>query len=289
MQLDHAVVNTQYALDRAQTCFEALGFNLTERGYHSLGSINHLMMFGTDYLELIGLPDTPAQPGQARPTRAGVSDAPVGINGLVFKTDSADATYEHLKKIGMAGDPPKSFTRPVTLLDQQQTREASFRTVHVRPDCFKAGRVYFCEHHTPELVWRSQWQRHDNGAGSIAAIVLVTSDPAQQASAFATLLKTSTEQIANDEFQLKSDAFAIEVMTPAIYRQQYGQVCGDTAREGSFFGALKIRTSSQQVVQSAAEKLGYPLQIEQVDSAAERTLVRQPDFDTVLTFVASST
>ena len=29
---------------------------LTERGYHSLGSMNHLAMFGTDYLELIAVP-----------------------------------------------------------------------------------------------------------------------------------------------------------------------------------------------------------------------------------------
>jgi len=289
MQLDHAVVNTQYALDRAQNCFEALGFNLTERGYHSLGSINHLMMFGTDYLELIGLPDTSTEAGQARPTRSGVSDAPVGINGLVFKTESADDTYAHLQKIGMAGDPPKSFTRPVTLVDEQETREASFRTVHVRPDCFTAGRVYFCEHRTPELVWRKQWQHHDNGAGSIAAIVLVTSDPAQQANAFASLLNVSAEQISSDEFRISGDAFAIEVVTPASYRQQYGNVCGDAVREGSFFGALKVRTDNQQVVQRAAKELDYPLNIEQVDSASERTVVRQPDFDTVLAFVASST
>ena len=55
-QLDHAVINVHFGMDRAEPLFQTLGFTLTPRGYHSLGSINHLMMFGTDYLELIGLP-----------------------------------------------------------------------------------------------------------------------------------------------------------------------------------------------------------------------------------------
>ena len=73
--------------------FAAQGLSLTDRGYHSLGSVNHLGMFGTDYLELIGLP----APGTGEPVkRAGVSDAPYGINGLVFKTDDADQLFRHL-------------------------------------------------------------------------------------------------------------------------------------------------------------------------------------------------
>ncbi len=286
MQLDHAVVNTQYALDRAQTAFEALGFHLTDRGYHSLGSINHLMMFATDYLELIGLPETPSQAGRPRPTRAGVSDAPLGINGLVFKTNSADATYKHLQKIGMAGDPPKSFTRPVALAGDQQAREASFRTVHVRPDCFPAGRVYFCEHHTPDLVWRSEWQHHTNKSHSIAAIVLVASEAQQQANAFATLLQESVQSASDDEHLIACDGFTINVITPSVYERQYGPVTQESAREGPFFGALKIRTADQTAVQGAASQLGYPLHIETAGSAAGRTLVLQPAFNTVLEFVA---
>ena len=281
MQLDHAVVNTQYALDRAQTAFEALGFHLTDRGYHSLGSINHLMMFATDYLELIGLPDKPAHAGDPLPTRAGVSDAPLGINGLVFKTDSADASYEHLQEIGMAGDPPKSFSRPVALAGDTQIRDASFRTVHVRSDCFPAGRVYFCEHYTPELVWRSEWQSHANTAHSIAAIVLVAQEARQQASAFATLLGSTVESVSDDEIQIKCDGFVINVMTPSVYAKQYGSMTQDRNREGSFFGALKIRTADQSAIRRTAGEFGYPIHV----SSADHTLLLQQEFNTLLEFV----
>lgn len=62
-QLDHVVINVHFAMGLAEPLFEALGFTLTPRGYHSLGSINHLIVFGSDYLELIGLPESGAGGG----------------------------------------------------------------------------------------------------------------------------------------------------------------------------------------------------------------------------------
>src|SRR6185437_15593295 len=51
--LDHVVINTLFDMDRAAALMSQLGFTLTPRGYHSLGSFNHLVMFEHDYLELI--------------------------------------------------------------------------------------------------------------------------------------------------------------------------------------------------------------------------------------------
>ena len=163
--LDHVVFNVRFEMDRAASLFETVGFQLTDRGYHTLGSINHLMMLTTDYLELIGLPSP-----DSKPTRADIAAAPYGLNGLVFKSADVHETYEHLKSIGMAGDPPKSFSRPVQLDDGEV--DASFRTVTVRSDVFSAGRVYFCEHLTPEYVWRPEWQTHANSASALRGFVL---------------------------------------------------------------------------------------------------------------------
>ena len=69
--LDHVVFNVRFEMDRAESLFETVGFQLTARGYHTLGSINHLMMLTTDYLELIGLPSP-----DSKPTRADIAAAP---------------------------------------------------------------------------------------------------------------------------------------------------------------------------------------------------------------------
>ena len=60
--LDHVVINARDDMDRAADIYRRLGFTLTERGYHSLGSMNHLAMFGTDYLELIAVPKGATSP-----------------------------------------------------------------------------------------------------------------------------------------------------------------------------------------------------------------------------------
>jgi len=54
--LDHVVINVRDRIDEGADTFRRLGFTLTPRGYHTLGSMNHLAMFGTDYLELIAAP-----------------------------------------------------------------------------------------------------------------------------------------------------------------------------------------------------------------------------------------
>ena len=56
LNLDHIAINVKENMDEAYKLFSELGFTLTPRGYHTLGSINHSMVFKNDYLELIGTP-----------------------------------------------------------------------------------------------------------------------------------------------------------------------------------------------------------------------------------------
>src|ERR1700684_3661859 len=113
--LDHVVINVRDRIDEGADTFRRLGFTLTPRGYHTLGSMNHLAMFGTDYLELIAAP-----PGATQ--RPGIVEAGVPLL------------------------PPGEFSRPVAL--PEGTRDAVFRTVRLKPGTVAAGRLYFCHHFT---------------------------------------------------------------------------------------------------------------------------------------------
>ena len=60
--LDHVVINVRDGLDAAAALYARLGFTLTPRGHHTLGSSNNLAILGTDYLELLGVqPAAPAR------------------------------------------------------------------------------------------------------------------------------------------------------------------------------------------------------------------------------------
>src|ERR1700728_219908 len=165
--LDHVVINALFDMDSAAALMSQLGFTLTPRGYHSLGSINHLMMFEGHYLELIGLPL------QTEVLRREVLDSPLGLNGLVFKASDIDACISQLRESGLTMLEPQSFSRPVTIDGVEHL--ARFRTVRTAPQLFEAGRVYYCQHYTPELVWHRPWMSHSNGVRALSELVIVTS------------------------------------------------------------------------------------------------------------------
>ena len=51
--LDHVVVMVD-GIDAAQRQYEKLGFQVQPRGFHrKLGTANHLMIFDTDYFEIV--------------------------------------------------------------------------------------------------------------------------------------------------------------------------------------------------------------------------------------------
>jgi catechol 2,3-dioxygenase-like lactoylglutathione lyase family enzyme len=233
--LDHVVIDVRDRIDEAARCFTSLGFHLTPRGRHTLGSVNHLGMFATDYLELLGFAEDGA-------TRAEIVRFPVGLNGLVFKTADADAVYREAAGAGLPVLPVQSFSRPVVL--DGATHDARFRTTRLDPAGVPMGRVYFCEHLTPELVWRREWQAHPNGASMIARVVVSAPDPQRTARLFrglfgdAAVVGRGTGQI------VRAGTAEVELSTPDAVAAEFGAAAAKPAGRTEYLAALGIRVRS---------------------------------------------
>jgi hypothetical protein len=232
---DHAVINVRERMDEAVERFQHLGFYLTPRGFHTLGSINHLMVFDADYLELVGVPAASA------PIRAEIASSPIGLNAWVLRTRDADALRVELLERGFEATPPLSFSRPVEI--EGRKVEARFRTV--RLERFEsAGRVYFCEHGTPQYVWQSEWCDHRNGARGIAGAVVVVLDPKVRATAYARLLGDSAIEIHADGARIRCGDATLDLVTDAALTAQYGRCAPEAAGRASYMAVLRLRTSS---------------------------------------------
>jgi Glyoxalase-like domain len=170
-QLDHLVIDVHDRLDEGEKRWKALGFHVTPRGRHSLGSANHLIILGTDYLELLGWEKGPA--------RADLVGFPIGLNGLVFRDWDHRQTYAEMQKNGVPVTEPRSFHRPVELEDGSIAGDAKFTTTRLEPRTGFDGRTYFCQHDTPELVWREEWRKHPNSAYEVYRVVIAAADPAK--------------------------------------------------------------------------------------------------------------
>ncbi|MGE5169645.1 MAG: VOC family protein [Rudaea sp.] len=274
--MDHAVINVRDDMDRAVERFGALGFTLTERGYHSLGSINHLMVFDADYLELVGLPVRAAR------VRREIAESPVGLNGLVFATADAARLHDRLAARGVPMEPVVAFDRPVTL--DGIVQRASFRTVRLAPGYAQGGRVYFCEHETPHLVWRREWQRHRNGVHGLAEFTLVLPEPAREAARYAEITGAAPRPRASDEIELAFRACTVRLVTPGAYQARYGACAADPGGRDAFMGALALRTSALARVRECLAAASEAFDV-QGRPARRITLGAASAYNTVLEFV----
>src|SRR3569623_874467 len=139
----HAVLNLHYDLDAGEALFRALGINVTPRSFHTLGSMHNLIVFGTNYLELIGL-----DPSNPHP-RKELLDWPVGLNGLVYGSDDIDVTAARLRSGRLPVLEPKAFSREVVI--EGMADEARFRTDHLEPGY--ADRFRFTQLPEQSLSW----------------------------------------------------------------------------------------------------------------------------------------
>jgi hypothetical protein len=233
--LDHVVIDVRDRIDDAMRCFSALGFQLTPRGHHTLGSANHLAMFATDYLELLGF-------GEDGATRTEIARFPAGLNGLVFKTTDADLVHRHSAEAGLPVLPVQSFSRPVAL--DGATRDARFRTTRLDADKIAMGRVYFCEHLTPDLVWRAEWQAHPNGARAIARVVVATADPQRTAVLFRDLFGGHAVTERDGRQVMTAGTAAVELALPKALADEFGEAAAEPAGRAEYMAALGIKVRS---------------------------------------------
>jgi hypothetical protein len=269
---DHAVINLRYSVDEGEAFFRNLGFHLSSRGCHTLGSVNHLIVFEDDYLELVGLDAANPKP------RAELLESPVGLNGLVFKSVDCERTHSRVVAQGLAASPPQRFSHDVLIAGEQRT--ASFCAVRFPLDVIDAGRVYFCQHHTPELVWHPDFKVHPNTAFGMDRAVVVSTQPSDDARWLAAavqgeLVERSTVAVG----QMK-----IVFCEFACLERDYGeflQIPADGRR--SWFAGLRIRVRSIARLNAALADLLGP---ESLLFASGRTVVASARCSgTVLEFV----
>jgi hypothetical protein len=234
--LDHVVINARDDMDHAADLYRRLGFTLTERGYHSLGSMNHLAMFGTDYLELIAIPKG------ATSGRLDILNYPFGLNGLVFGSEDSTVTYDALAKAGVPVEPPVEFTRPVNV--GGKPHDVHFRTVRMKTGVVPYGRVYYCHHFTRDLVWRDEWRHHANGTVAVVRALIVEPDPAKGAKLYADMFGADAVRDIKGGKTVVIGNSRFDIVSAAELASQVGDAAPDAEGRPAYMAGLTFRTLS---------------------------------------------
>ena len=240
--IDHVVI-TARDLNSIEDSFRRMGFNLTPRGHHTLGSQNHCIMFGKDYFELLMVP-------QRLPGReyyydfARIGD---GLAAVALKTDNARGAYGELTAAALAPSEPVDFSRPVQL--PEGARNASFRITQLGLEHTPGGQVFLCQHFTRDVVWRPEYQGHANTATGLAAIAIVSQEVPATASAYERLFDVKAEPIA-EGLLVNSGDIPIAVVTERALAKRLPGVW-ISARHQPFMAALFIHVKDRDTAEKA--------------------------------------
>lgn len=165
-------------LGAAAAVWEKLGFAVTPVSHHQVGgrpagTSNRCVMLGAGYLELLAPSqenaiDTPhAQRVRDRMKRF------VGVHLACFGTPDAAAEQARLAAHGFEPEPLVNLERTI-----ESGECARFSVVYVPPGKMDEGRIQYCEHLTPEHLWRKEFVNRDFG---LAAVFVSAEDPAAAA------------------------------------------------------------------------------------------------------------
>jgi hypothetical protein len=247
--IDHAVLVVR-DLDAARDTFERMGFTVTPRGHHTIGSQNHCVMFGRDYIELLMSPADDPHPSRRYYTE--FARAGDGLAGIALSSASAKGAYTELLWAGFQPSDTLEFSRPVAL--PEGTREARFRVTQPRAGSTPGGRVFVCEHLTRDVVWRPAYQRHANGATGLAAVAIVCEDVAKTAQPYERLFDSKAKPIAEGLLVETADTPIAFVTAPALAKRLPD--IWISARSAPLMAALFVRVADRDAAERALKAGG---------------------------------
>lgn len=199
-EFDHLVIMVRDRMDQASKLFHSFGFNLTPLSQHNLGSCNRLAILENSYIELLGWEFG------SHSVRKEIAEEPYGLNALVFRTANADISYQSLKDLGFSPNPVQDLMRPVEI--DGETKHAIFKAVRFANQPIPGIRIYFCEHLTPQYVWREEDMLHQNSLAKLREVVLSSSEPSKVYSQLVKLLQEkavisfNADNLKNKDFEI---------------------------------------------------------------------------------------
>lgn len=188
ISLDH-VAHFVPDSDAASAALDKLGFTLTpfsaqshrlqpDAPVVSAGTGNRCVMLHRGYLEfLTPTGDTP----MADQLRAAISRY-IGVHLIAFGTGAPEADHARLVKEGFEPMTPVALQRPISTENGEDT--ARFTVVRVPPGKMIEGRIQFCQHRTPHLLWQGRWTAHRNAVTAFADVLVCVSDSAEAAARY---------------------------------------------------------------------------------------------------------
>lgn len=232
--LDHYIIRVN-DLGSTSDLYRKLGFALAPQGRHHTGTRNQTVILDSNYLELLYFP--PEQRATSRFRR--YPDDYEGPVAVALQTTDSAAVQRELAAVGIQADAPVSGGRPVHLPDG--TEDAAWLNLNFPDGVFGLPDYFTCGHLTRHLVFRPEWQAHENTARRIEALVAVHPEPDSLREAYAKAFGAiSIGNADRDGWELRRGSLRLRFLTPAAFSSRYAGIRPPAAQNGKWLAGSVI-------------------------------------------------
>jgi hypothetical protein len=223
LNVDH-VAHFVPHIDSASTALEQTGFTLTPFSAQShrpepggppidAGTGNRCVILQRGYLEFLTPTGNTPVAGQLRNS----IQRYVGVHLVAFGSSGANRDHARLAKAGFNPLAPLALQRQIGTESGEDT--ARFTVVRVPPATMAEGRIQYCQHHTPHLVWQTRWLDHRNHASALNGVLLCVENPQQAAQRYARFTGL-LPQLDSGIWRLSTARGYLLFITPDMLRQR---------------------------------------------------------------------
>jgi len=258
--IDH-IVHAVCDLDAAAALYKSLGFTVGGRNRHprEWGTQNRIIQTPDTFIELLAVADESGMAAHApRRFSFGAFNRDFlkrgeGLSMLVLKGQGAPDAADFRAK-GIGDFELYDFEREGRRPDGTPLKVSFSLAFAADPNAPDAG-FFTCQHRHPSgNFWNPQFQKHANGATSVAGVVLVADEP-ERHRGFMQIFAGGEAVRADSGFTIATPRGTIEMATPAAFTGRYGVAAPDTER-GARLAAIRFTVADAELLQNAPELAG---------------------------------
>jgi hypothetical protein len=256
--LDH-IVHAVKDLDAAAELYRRMGFTVGARNKHPWGTHNHIVQLPGFFIELltVGEPDKLGDDGFSRLFGRYNQDflkRGEGLSLLILESQDAAADQEAFADAGISLSDVMRFEREGKRPDGSTVKVAfslTFATDPGAPDI----RFCTCQQHYPENFWNPAFQKHGNGVGSVAGVVIVAAKPADHRFFLRSFSGADDLETSGVAITAKTSRGDISIVDPVGFSRTFGSA-PPPAKDGARLGAVRFEVAdlvaTEDVLRSAA-------------------------------------
>jgi hypothetical protein len=256
--LDH-IVHAVRDLDAAAGLYRSLGFTVGARNKHmrGWGTENHIVQLPETFIEVLAVTDTsditPPAPQQFSfgAFNRDFLARQEGLSMLVLKGRGAPDADDFRDK-GIGDFAVYDFERAGKRPDGTSVKVA-FSLAFASDAAAETG-FFTCQQHFPENFWNATFQKHANGASSVAGVVFVADDPAVHRDFMEKFSGVSATAIRGG-FAIATPRGDIDVVTAAAFTARFGVKSPDVSGGGRL-AAIRFTVADASLLQAAPELAG---------------------------------